>query len=143
MQARNSSGLSNEDLLSTKIYMRTLTDALQCAHDIAEREAAKAHYKEYVRTLVNSMKQAPMLVDTTGKPLCATDPRPLTIYKLMNFSQEVTDRYGLSSEGIKDAKDLDQRLDRAIKGLETEVALKQAHCQRLLEQIKKQEAMKV
>ena len=53
------------------------------------------------------MKQAPMLVDTSGKPLCATDPRPLTIYKLMNFSQEVTDRYGLSSEGIKDAKDLD------------------------------------
>ena len=70
------------------------------------------------------MKNAPMVVDSLGKVISATDARSLSVYKLMNFSQEVTDRYGLSSETIKDAKDLDSRLDRAIKGLETEVALK-------------------
>ena len=44
--------MSKEDLLDTKIYMRTFTDALQCAKDIAEREASKAHYKHYVGELI-------------------------------------------------------------------------------------------
>ena len=57
----------------------------------------------------------------------------------MTFSKEVAARYGLASETIQDVKDLNSRLDRAIKGLETEIGLKQAHCTRLLEQIKQNE----
>ena len=64
MQARSTSGLSDEDIVQTKIYMRTLTDALQCAQDVAEREAARTHYKDYVRTLVNSLKVQPLLIDS-------------------------------------------------------------------------------
>ena len=63
MQARNTSGMSNDDLLQTKIYMRTFTDALECAKDIAEKEAAKAHYKDYVKDLTTSLKTTPMVVD--------------------------------------------------------------------------------
>ena len=43
--------------------MRTFTDALECAKDIAEREAAKAHYKDYVKDLTTSMKTASMVVN--------------------------------------------------------------------------------
>ena len=42
----------------------------------------------------------------------------------MTFTRDIVTRYGLSTEAIKDDKDLDSRLDRAIKGLETEIGLK-------------------
>ena len=119
--------------------MRTFTDALQCAEDIAEREAAKTHYKDYVGQLIKSMKSDSLIVDKYGDVVSSTNLRSLDVYKLMNFTSEVANRYGLSSEAIKDTKDLDGRLDRAVKGLETEIGLKQAHCSRLLEQIKKKE----
>ena len=45
-------------------------------------------------------------------------------FKMMAFSRDIVNRYGLSAESIKDPDDLDYRLDRAIKGLETEVGLK-------------------
>ena len=65
-----------------------------------------------------------MVLDSKGGVLAANEGFPLYIYKLMSFSDQVADRYGLSSEAISNAKDLDSRLDRAIKGLETEVGLK-------------------
>ena len=133
MQVRRTSGLTQEDLLQTKIYMRTITDALQCAQSIAENDAAKTHYKEYMSQLINSLRNGPMIVDNQGKVLSSVNNRTLMIYRLMTFSQEVVQRYGLQSENIKDSADLNNRLDRAIKGLETEVGLKQAHCQRLME----------
>mmetsp|Transcript_19851 Transcript_19851/g.24542 ORF Transcript_19851/g.24542 Transcript_19851/m.24542 type:complete len:96 (-) Transcript_19851:264-551(-) len=95
MQARSSSGVSEDDLLATKIYMRTLADALSCANDIAEREAAKKHYKEYVKTLIDSMKAAPMIVDKEGSVISATNSRSLMVYKLMSFSKQIVSRYGL------------------------------------------------
>ena len=124
METRKTSGLVGDDLMAAKIYMRTLTDALTCANDIAVREAAKVHFKDYVKTLVDSMKTAPMVVDKNGAVVSATNHEPLTVYRLMTFSQEIVSRYGLSSESIKDANDLNSRLDRAIKGLETEIGLK-------------------
>ena len=107
MQTRRTSGMSEEDLLATKIYMRTLTDALRCASDIAEQEAAKIHYKDYVKLLIDSMKATPMVLDKFGNVLSATNSQSLMVFKMMNFSQEVSRRYGLSSENIKDATDLD------------------------------------
>ena len=85
------------------------------------------------------MKTSPMIVDKEGKVVSSTDSKSLMVFKLMNFSQEIATRYGLSSETIKDSGDLDTRLDRAIKGLETEIGLKQAHCSRLLERIRVKE----
>ena len=46
----------------------------------------------------------------------------------MVLSNEIVSRYGLSSEYLKDGKDFENRLDRAIKGLETEIGLKHAQC---------------
>ena len=117
MQVRATSGLTKEDLLATKIYMRTFTDALQCAEDIAEREAAKAQYKEYVTRLIGAMRSDSIVVDQNAEVVAATNIRALDTFKLMRFTAEVAQRYGLSSEAIKDASDLDSRLDRAIKGL--------------------------
>ena len=48
-------------------------------------------------------------------------------------------RYGLDSERIKSKKDLDARLDRAITGLETELALKSRRCRDLVAEIKSTE----
>ena len=70
------------------------------------------------------MYKAPMLVDAEGSCVSWTDDHAYKVFRIMSFSREVVNRYGLASESIKDAKDLDARLDRAIKGLETEIGLK-------------------
>ena len=56
--------------------------------------------------------------------MAGNHPEAILSYKLMRFSKDIVDRYGLAAESIKDPKDLDNRLDRAIKGLETEIGLK-------------------
>ena len=90
MHARRTSGLSDEDLLQTKIYMRTLTDALQCSQDMAEREAARFHYKDYVSTLVYSLKKRPLLIDCDGTIMAyQNDQRENKIFKIMNFTHNV------------------------------------------------------
>ena len=48
-------------------------------------------------------------------------------------------RYGLFSETISNRKELENRLDRAITGLETEITLKAAHCKEILNKIKETE----
>lgn len=45
MAQRKSSGLSDQEVMDAKVFMRTLNDALDCAEDIAQTEASKAHYK--------------------------------------------------------------------------------------------------
>ena len=91
---------------------------------MAEREAARTHYKEYVQTLINSLKKSPIILDSEGKILAAQGLKEKKIFGYMTFTHDVVQRYGLTSEAIKDRADLDQRLDRAIKGLETEIGLK-------------------
>ena len=91
---------------------------------MAEREAARSHYKDYVHTLINSLKKSPMVLDSEGKILVAQGLKEKKIFGYMTFSHDVVQRYGLTSEAIKDRNDLDHRLDRAIKGLETEIGLK-------------------
>ena len=57
----------------------------------------------------------------------------------MSFTHDVAQRYGIMSETIKDKRELEQRLDRSIKGLETEIGLKQANCERLIKLIRTKE----
>ena len=45
-KVRVSTGLSESDVTDAKVFMRTLTDALNCAEEIASKEAARAHYKD-------------------------------------------------------------------------------------------------
>ena len=138
MQARATSGLTEEDIKQTKIYMRTFNDAVNCTKDIAQKEAAKAHYKHYVKLMLDN--QGPHLILDKDKNVVSTSNMEVyQVFRQATFCREVADRYGLAKETIKDRADLDQRLDRAIKGLETEVALKQAHCHRLLDQLRMNE----
>ena len=44
--------------------MRTFNDALGCAKDIAEREAGRAHYKDYVRLLVKASREERIVIDS-------------------------------------------------------------------------------
>jgi hypothetical protein len=66
MAARRTSGLSEKDSLDAKVFMRTFNDALGCAKDIAEREAGRAHYKDYVRLLVKASRESRIVLDTNG-----------------------------------------------------------------------------
>ena len=82
-----------------------------------------------------------MVLDSEGKILVAQGLKEKKIFGYMTFTHDVVQRYGLTSEAIKDRSDLDHRLDRAIKGLETEIGLKQANCERLMQKIKARESL--
>ena len=74
------------------------------------------------------MSQKQIVVGQKGGLLLANDIKTANVFKLMVLSNEIVSRYGLSSEYLKDGKDFENRLDRAIKGLETEIGLKHAQC---------------
>jgi hypothetical protein len=59
----------------------------------------------------------------------------------MKFSQKVAQRYGLNSNKINSMQDLEGRMDRAIGGLEYEIYLKQAECNRLMSKLKEKEEL--
>lgn len=82
-----------------------------------------------------------MLVDSDGEVLCSQDPSGASVYKIMKFSQKVAQRYGLNSSKINSMQDLEGRMDRAIGGLEYEIYLKQAECNRLMSKLKEKEEL--
>ena len=45
-------------------------------------------------------------------------------YNIMRFSQSVVRRYGLQTSNFSSLKDVEDRIDRAINGLEYEIYLK-------------------
>jgi len=140
-QARKTSGLSADDISDAKIFIRSFNDALDCTRDIAYREAGRNHYKEYVRVLISAMRSDKLMLDKNGEIVASQDKSAANIYRLMKFSEEVSKRYSLSSEVVTSKQDLEGRLDRAITGLETEIALKQADCNRLLDDCRRSESM--
>jgi hypothetical protein len=50
------------------------------------------------------------------------------VYEVIKFTQAIVARYGLSKGKYDSYAELDQRLDRTITGLKTEIALKQDEC---------------
>jgi len=112
--------------------MRTLQDAISCAEDIATKEAGRAHYKNYIRILSSNLKHNRFMIDNLGETVSSNDVQAANIYNLMRFSQSIVQRYGLTSSAIKSKADLEKRVDRAISGLQIEIHLKQAECDRLL-----------
>ena len=82
-----------------------------------------------------------MIVDNDGEVLCSQDPTGASVYKIMKFSQKVAQRYGLNSNKINSMQDLEGRMDRAIGGLEYEIYLKQAECNRLMSKLKEKEEL--
>ncbi len=92
---RASSGLSESDVTDAKVFMRTFTDALNCAQEIATKEAARAHYKDQVRILMRGIRYNKLVVDRNGEVVCSQEPTLVSVYNLMRFSQSVAQRYGL------------------------------------------------
>ena len=83
--------------------------------------------------MLAAYKHQRLLVDAQGELLASKDPHALTNFKLMKFSQQVANRYGLQSNRVSSLKDFESRMDRAIGGLEYEIYLKQGECNRLME----------
>ena len=76
------------------------------------------------------------MLDKEGHVLSSGDLNVQKMYETLHFSEQVLKRYGLDSERIQNKKDLDGRLDRAITGLETELALKSQRCKDIVADIK-------
>ena len=70
-KVRPSSGLSDSDVNDARVFMRTFTDALNCAEEIASKEAARAHYKDQVRILMRGIRFNKMVVDREGEVVCS------------------------------------------------------------------------
>mgnify|MGYP001359759323 CR=1 FL=1 len=70
-KVRPSTGLSDSDVTDARIFMRTFTDALNCAQEIANKEAARAHYKDQVRILMRGIRFNKMVVDRDGEVVCS------------------------------------------------------------------------
>ena len=72
MQARTTTGMSEDDVKNVKVYMRTFKDAIDCARDIADRESARTQYKHYVKMMLK--KGGPHIVlDKDNNVVAARD----------------------------------------------------------------------
>ena len=124
MKARRTSGFTEKDMFETKVYLRSFNEAVDCLDDISHREAAKVHYKSYIKQLVDGACKSHIMLDKEGAIVAAQNMHTANVFRLMVHSRDVVQRYGLNLESMKDKKDFENRLDRAIKGLETEIGLK-------------------
>jgi len=70
-RARQSTGLSDEDIINSKVFMRTFVDALSCAEDIAQKDASRAHYKDQIKILMRNIRWGKIIVDNDGEVLCS------------------------------------------------------------------------
>ena len=106
-KVRVTTGLSESDVTDAKVFMRTLTDALNCAEEIASKEAARAHYKDQVRILMRGIRFNKMVIDRSGEVVCSQDPSVVAVYNLMRLSQSVVRRYGLQTSNFSSLKDVE------------------------------------
>lgn len=65
--------LHDGDLMQIKVFLRTYNDAIDCAQHIAKRENQRDHYKSYVKTLIQSLKEDKVRL---VKTYAADDDRP-------------------------------------------------------------------
>ena len=133
MTARKTSGLTEQDCLDAKVFLRTFNDALCCAQSIAERESARAQYKEYVKSMLQSSRENQLIVDSKGDMISGGNAQAVHVYRVMKHTQKVAIRYGLNSCKVDSKKELVQRLDRAIAGLNTEIALKKEEVRQVID----------
>ena len=118
MSARRTSGLTEQDSFDAKVFLRSFNDALSCAQEIAEREAARAQYKEYVRALITATKfDQQIAIDQEGRVVAAKNAQVASVYEVIKFTQAIVTRYGLGKGRYDSYAELDQRLDRTITGL--------------------------
>lgn len=57
MAARRSSGLDDNDIMNIKVFLRSYNDAMDCAELMAKKDSASDHYKLYVKTILDALKQ--------------------------------------------------------------------------------------
>ena len=81
-----------------------------------------------MKTLIGAMHANRFMIDKNNVLVAANDSGAQVVYNTVSFQEEIMKRYGLDSNKISNRKELDNRLDRAITGLETELTLKAASC---------------
>ena len=85
-KTRPSSGFTENDVKDTQIFMRTFVDALQCADDIAHKEAARTHYKNQIKIIVQAAHKGRLMLDNRGEVFASDDLPAINLYNLMKFS---------------------------------------------------------
>ena len=66
--------------------MRTQNDAIRCSREIAEKDTAVDHYKNYIKVLANSIRYNQMMIDDDGKVLAQKNLAAAQTYGLLKFS---------------------------------------------------------
>ena len=46
--------------------MRTYNDAIKCSREIADKDTAVDHYKNYIKVMVNSIRYNHIMIDPNG-----------------------------------------------------------------------------
>ena len=89
MNARRTSGLTPQDLHETRVYMRTFNDAIDCLDDIAHREAARVHYKSYIKQLAQGLRWNHLVLDNEGSILASADASTANVFRVMTFTRDI------------------------------------------------------
>ena len=76
--------------------MRTYNDAIRCSQEIAQKDTAVDHYKNYIKVLVRSLKVNSMMIDSRGKVLSTTEPASGQTFSLLKFAQSKHTQYRLN-----------------------------------------------
>ncbi|CDW82085.1 UNKNOWN [Stylonychia lemnae] len=133
MQISKNSGLNHDDVSDIKVFLRTYNDAIQCAKSVAERDAQVHHYKQYMKILIDSLKQDKMMIDSQNQIIAAEDPGAANIYQLIKFSQSLFQKYKFDEVDSK--KDFEKKLDQAITSMEKEIQVRRANIQKLMSEV--------
>ena len=101
--------------------MRTLNDAVRCSKEIADKDTASDHYRNYIRVLVNSIRYNHVMLDPNGQVLASRNLASSNTYGLLCFSQLKHRQYGLNS--VSSVADFDTKIDKAISAMTVEIGL--------------------
>ena len=80
-------GLNNDNTYDIKVFMRTYNDAIRCSNEIAQKDTAVDHYKNYIRLLVNGLKKKQIMIDSDNKVMGSYNLAVSETYSLMKFAQ--------------------------------------------------------
>ena len=93
---RPDTGLTDADVLGIKVFMRSYNDAIKCSNEIAQKDTATDHYKNYIKVLVTSLKQNMVMIDVNSQVMASSNLTAAHTLGLMKFAQVKHSQYGLN-----------------------------------------------
>ena len=110
--------ISQRQFTDALTFVRSYKDALECVEQIAERRASYAHYEGLARTVVGGIEGNQLKVDH-GHVFPGTGASEFPLVKAHTFAKTQWTQYGL--QNVSSSDELNNKLDKAIKDLETKV----------------------